>query len=152
MKLLFVDCDGVINSQVCREAFLPKSPWINEEWFNWHAAFKNELINKKMIKLINSYAKVGYKVALLTNRSTGLEEETIAWYMEHGLEVVPTTFFRMKGDNRSSSDYKLEILRAARMHTYANHFDIVFIDDDGKNTKAATDLGIHVIHYPRFAG
>jgi 2-hydroxy-3-keto-5-methylthiopentenyl-1-phosphate phosphatase len=122
-KVILVDLDGTISHNAHRQHFLDKSP---KDWDGFNAACVHDEPNEGLIRVLIALAASGkYMIHIVSGRSEGVREETIAWLEEHS---VPYDILTMRMADDFTEDSKLKRQWLENFEYSPEMIEIVFDD------------------------
>ena len=108
-QIYICDIDGTIADISHRLHFIQKRP---ADWNGFFAACVGDSPIPEVIETIKLLERGGAYIAMVTGRSSAIQNETEDWLFKHGI-VYDCLFMREAGDHRQDNIVKAELLDKA---------------------------------------
>jgi len=114
MKTYIFDIDGTIANTEHRQHYLASSP---KDWKGWHDNSQKDTPHWEITEILDMAREKGIKIVLCTGRDEKCRDETIEWFVMHGIHF-DALYMRKAGDRRDDDIVKRELLTQIRSVGY----------------------------------
>lgn len=142
--IVIFDLDGVLADVRHRIHYV--DPKVSKK-LNWDIFFEecvNDIPNKDMIKLLKVFVEKGYRIYILSGRSTAVKKETLEWFDYYN---IPFDFMFLRPIKNYEMDYKLKKKWIEEIIGLEGKYKVFMVfDDNEENIEMFRNAGIHAFH------